>query len=165
MKVLALDFDLTLTKIHSNGYPDINETYFDSDDLNKIKLYFQKLKSINVNIYIITRGIRQLVYNYIKKYGLDIYITNIYGADDSAGVNLGGHTWSILKVRYLNQIITKETTHNVCMKSDIYFIDDTPENVNCAIQNGFCNSYICEPGCGVLYIKTIVDILTSDKSV
>jgi hypothetical protein len=113
---------------------------------------FDFIKRKGDQIYIITRGIQELVQKYFEHHGLLKYITYIYGAKDDN--ELARENWNIIKCQMLDDIKQRTPTIN---KLQMYFFDDTRQNVETAIGNGYINSFnVTQNGCPLLRsIKTI----------
>ncbi len=138
---LALDFDLTITDVHTGGDIKNNIFYWNSrENLNSIIYQLEKFKNLNFGIYIVTRNIESNVINYIKLYGFGHLIDKVYGAKNQEHMNEGTGVWSCLKLSYLNEISRLESIG----KSNIYFFDDTKVNFNVAKSNGYINSHLIE---------------------
>ncbi len=138
---LALDFDLTMTDIHTNGDIKNNIFYWNSkENLNSIIYQLEKFKNLNFGIYIVTRNIESNVINYIKLYGFSHLVDRVYGARNQEHMNQGTGFWSNQKLSYINEISRVESLP----KSNIYFFDDTKININIAKSSGFTNSYLIE---------------------
>ena len=60
-KIFCFDFDMTLTSVHSHGYPNCNTLYIKPLDVVDINTIFDFIKRKGDQIYIITRGIQALV--------------------------------------------------------------------------------------------------------
>lgn len=129
---IVYDFDLTLTSVHTGGMPSVNIDYF-GDRLPKIRSLFQR--SI-YPIYVNTRGLRDPVREYLHSRDLLQYVTDVYGANTV--IELAAGDWPQRKVRVLDQIRKRHSL----TKDQIYFYDDTPENILAARENGYINSHL-----------------------
>jgi hypothetical protein len=138
---LALDFDLTITDVHTGGNIKNSAFYWNSkENLNSIIYQLEKFKNLNFGIYIVTRNIQSNVINYIKLYGFSHLVDRVYGAKNQEHMNEGTGLWSAQKLSYLNEISRLESIN----KSNIYFFDDTKVNINVAKSNGYNNSHLIE---------------------
>jgi HAD superfamily phosphatase (TIGR01681 family) len=136
--ILVFDFDLTLISNHSKGYPiSTNLPLIDEETVEKYNKYFRILKrKHNVShIMINSRGLKSEIKEYLNK--CNIHVDNIYGARNSDEIS--SNDWPNKKTRILNRISKKYTNGD---KSKIYFYDDTAENINFAIENGYNNSHL-----------------------
>lgn len=133
---IVYDFDLTLTSVHTNGIPLINIDYF-GDRLPKIRTLFQNQQGKHP-IYINTRGLRDKVSAYLQSRGLLQYVAGVYGADTLS--ELFKDNWPLRKVRVLDHIRKK---HGL-PKDQVYFYDDTPENISMARAHGYVNSMLIQ---------------------
>ncbi len=136
---LALDFDLTMTDIHSNGKISLKNFYWkDLKTHNTIVYLLEKFKNLNWGIYVVTRNIQSDVKKYLDTYGFSNIIDDIYGAKNLSHMYDGTRQWACYKTEFLNEISCRESLP----KSNIYFFDDTQENILVAKSNGFVNSKI-----------------------
>ncbi|MBA42617.1 MAG: hypothetical protein CMF62_01280 [Magnetococcales bacterium] len=131
--IICFDFDKTLTSVHSKGSPSLDVNYF--TNLDKLKKVLDVLSKSH-KLYIVTRGIEEIVKKYLEKVELLEYFIEIYGAIDRE--HLSRLDWPQQKVQYLDKIMELEK----CKKSDMYFFDDTEENIFEAIKNSYINSYV-----------------------
>ena len=70
LKILALDFDKTITDIHTGGYPDSNKSYWNNiDNLNNLIKVLQNFKINGWRIYIVSRGMKNLIEKFIEDWG------------------------------------------------------------------------------------------------
>lgn len=129
---IVYDFDLTLTSVHTGGNPSVDIDYF-GDRLPKIRSLFQR--SI-YPIYVNTRGLCDPVREYLRSRDLLQYVAEVYGANSI--IELAANNWPQRKVRVLDQIRRR---HNLS-KDQIYFYDDTPENIRAAREQGYTNSHL-----------------------
>lgn len=136
-KILALDFDLTITDIHTQG--KINQTqlyWYSSNNLNMITNCLRKFKNLGWKIYIVSRGIKEDIIQYLTKLNIIELFDNIYGAKNFAHLAENALCWSRYKTEYLDIIISINNTK----KENLYFIDDTEENITYAKSSGYSNS-------------------------
>lgn len=144
-KILALDFDLTLTDIHTQGHIKQTQLYWYSQtNLNQLSNCLRKFKNSGWKIYIVSRGIENDITQYLTKLNIIGLFDGIYGAKNFAHLRETTHTWSKYKTEYLNNIISM----NEAKKENLYFIDDTEENIIFAKSSGYSNS-IHLPSIGV----------------
>ncbi len=137
-RILVFDFDLTFINHHSRGYPISNNTQLiDEETAYKYNKYCRILKKKHKFSHIIinSRGLKSEIKEYLKK--CNIHVDRIYGALDSN--DIASNDWPNKKTRILNRISKKYTNGD---KSKIYFYDDTAENINFAIENGYNNSHL-----------------------
>lgn len=134
---IVYDFDLTLTSIHTGGTPCINVDYFGENRLRRIRELFQSQQG-KYHIYVNTRGLRDKVSDYLQSRGLLRYVTGVYGAD-SIG-ELSKNNWPLRKVCILDTI----RRQHALPKDQVYFYDDTPENIEMARTQGYVNSYLIQ---------------------
>jgi len=142
--ILCFDFDLTLTDINTLGYPKKSEDYFTSESLNGINQTFKKISSQNHSIYIVTRGMRQLVTEYISQPKIEFgqYVKKVYGADESFPVTgKDGQSWTSVWSDKKTEILEEIISIHQASRYELYFYDDTPLNIEVAKKNGFKNSY------------------------
>lgn len=144
-KIICFDFDNTLTYYHSGGNPSIEKNYF--LNIEKVKEYLQSLKDNGCKIYIVTRGVREKVVEYLKHHMMDKYFKDVYGAISIEEISECGKFpnaetyWSYMKVTMLQKIMKT----NECSANEIYFYDDTKSNIIQAKLHGFNNSFVVEP--------------------
>ena len=71
-KILALDFDLTITDIHTKGHIKQTQLYwYSSNNLNLLTNCLCKFKNSGLLIYIVSRGIKEdicTIFEKIKNY-------------------------------------------------------------------------------------------------
>lgn len=138
---IVLDFDLTITDIHTSGHIKNDKFYWNSkQNLDSIINQLTKLKNLNFGIYIVTRNIESNVVNYIKLYGFGNLIDRVFGAINEEHMCEDTYQWAIYKLNYLDEISKLESIN----KSNIYFFDDTKINIDVAISNGYINSNLIQ---------------------
>ena len=138
-KILILDFDLTITDIHTCGR--INNTFlywYSVENLNLLIKTLSKFKKLNWLIYIVTRGITTDIKNYLTKINIFNIFNDIYGATDYAHLSESTFIWSKYKKIFIDNIMKL----NQVEKRDIFYIDDTEENISYAISNDYHNSIL-----------------------
>ena len=143
--ILVLDFDLTITDIHTNGR--INQQYFywyKTQNLILLINCLKKLKKKNWLIYIVSRGIKNDIKQYLKNLDIIKLFNDIYGADNIEHLSENPLNWAKYKTDFLNEIISM----NKINKNNLYFIDDTEENISFAKNSGFINSILL-PNVGI----------------
>lgn len=154
IKILVLDFDLTITDIHTKGRICKENTYwYCQENLNQLVKTLTKFKNIGWKIFIVSRGICQDIKNYLVRLNISYLFDEIYGATDLSHLSHGTYKWSEYKKQYLNLIVYENKTN----KESVYFIDDTEENIQCAKSNGYSNSFVL-PNIGVNSL-TLVSML------
>lgn len=94
------------------------------------------MKLGGAHIYINTRGISSKVTDYLKNQSLYKYVTDVYGATTDREIKAAG--WPQRKVSVLDEIKTKHKVN----KNEIFFYDDTPENIKVAQAAGYKHSYL-----------------------
>lgn len=140
-KILALDFDLTITDIHTKGHIKQTQLYwYFFNNLNLIINYLckclRKFKNSGWLIYIVSRGIKEDIVQYLTKLKIIELFDDIYGASNYTHLGENAFTWSRYKTKYLDIIISM----NGAKKENLYFIDDTKENIIYAKFSGYSNS-------------------------
>jgi hydroxymethylpyrimidine pyrophosphatase-like HAD family hydrolase len=165
-KIIILDFDLTLTSVHSNGLPTSNpafknpQTLFTNtkggNNLQEFKYIFAQLLEANYKIYINTRGLADEVRECLKALELDIYITKVYGAKTSLEISFPEFTKEELDVTQLEYDSFEDckiwpvkkyvTNYKIMLEEkltvdDIIFIDDQKNNVEWS-KHKFYRSYL-----------------------
>lgn len=154
-KILVLDFDLTITDIHTHGDINYNKSYWYSiKNLQLLIDVLEKFKSNNWKIYIVSRGIESNIIKYLEKICILNIFEDIYGAKNISQLSESTQNWSKYKTKYLDIIIYK----NKIDKNNLYFIDDTIENINMAKQNKYFNSILLPKDIGISSL-TLVSIL------
>jgi FMN phosphatase YigB (HAD superfamily) len=133
--IVVFDFDQTLTVVHTGGRPVIGEDYF-TGHLAKTKTLLKGYVDHGWKIYVNTRGIKSDIVAYLKSVNLYKYIRKVYGA--ATIEDLAREDWPMRKVRVLDKI----SSFNSVSKGDIFFYDDTPENIAMARQYGYKNSHV-----------------------
>ena len=138
-KILVLDFDLTITDIYTEGKINLDLFYwYEKDNFDILVKTLQKFKSLDWKIYIVSRGIFLDIQEYLNKLKIYKIFDGVFGANDIFHLSHGTSKWSEYKTQFINMIVEKNKTH----KHNIYFIDDTEENIYFAKSNGFVNSFI-----------------------
>jgi len=146
-KILAVDFDLTLTDFHSGGLPAIGKSLWDGNNLELLEKLLAEFKEKGFFIYCVSRGHRQMIIEYLSHYNIYKYFSDCLGSDSNHPINpyknpeLSNGQWALWKVSLLEQIIE----NNHADKSRIYFVDDTRQNILEAQKYGFVNSVCCPP--------------------
>ena len=154
-KILVLDFDLTITDIHTGGNINDNLLYWYSiKNLNLLIHTLQKFKKYNWKIYIVSRGIETDIIKYLEKINILYIFDDVYGAKNISQLSESTLNWSKYKTKYLDIIIYK----NKIDKNNLYFIDDTIENINIAKINYYSNSILLPKDIGLSSL-TLVSIL------
>lgn len=150
-KILVIDFDLTLTDIHTQGHIKQTQLYwYSSENLNQLANCLCKFKNSGWRVYIVSRGIEEDITQYLTKLNIIGLFDGICGAKDFAHLGENALTWSKYKTEYLNHIISMNGTQ----KENLYFIDDTEENIIFAKSSGYSNS-IHLPNIGISSIMLV----------
>ena len=134
--ILCFDFDMTLTKEHSHIEPNkykLDYNYFGSD-IKEIKKYLGYL-SENFILCVNSRGNQDFITRYLKKHDLLKFFKYVFGSSDEYPVN--ADNWPDLKVERLEYIEVSEKVS----KNNIYFFDDTNDNITKAISKGYIYSF------------------------
>lgn len=149
MKILVLDFDLTMT-----DYPSANRDFFWESEQNFLNLVnCLGNASHHFNIYIVSRAPEQRLTNYIKSSKLKNYIKKVYGSNSNSRIiSLPDISWGSIKLNCINDIMILENTIN---KDDIYFVDDLYENRYIQTCYGFKNVFDCYKS------KVLINIINS----
>lgn len=154
-KILVLDFDDTITKL-SYGKYDIESTnineIFDNFNLNNLLNFtWDNL----VPVYILSRRDKDDIITILNRFYTNenikfkkIYEKNILGRLHNFTYNKKVMTsqekinfWANYKVNYLNFLSAYEKID----KENLFFYDDSKENINAAIKQGFKNSELVDP--------------------
>ena len=150
MVILVLDFDKTITDIHSQGTPDVQIFLWNEmKNYHRLILCLDFIHKKNCKIYVVSRSNKKALEKYLRAFSLTFFISGIYGADEinpitfpSESVDKAVLRWSTLKVKFIEKI----TTELGIGKNDVYFVDDTRQNIEYALNSGFTNSILCENG-------------------
>jgi hypothetical protein len=150
-KILILDFDLTITDIHTCGRINNNFLYWYSiENLNMLIKTLSKFKNLNWLIYIVSRGITTDIKNYLTKFNISNIFDDIYGAIDYAHLSESTFIWSKYKKIFIDNIMEL----NKVEKRHIFYIDDTEENISYAKSHDYHNSILL-PSIGVSSILLV----------
>lgn len=154
-KILALDFDLTITDIHTQGHIKQTQLYwYSSNNLNLITNCLRKFKNSGWLIYIVSRGIEEDIVKYLTKLNIIELFDNIYGAKNFVHLGENALTWSRYKTEYLDIIISM----NEAKKENLYFIDDIEENIIYAKSSGYSNSiHLSNVGISSIMLVSILE--------
>ena len=161
-KNLILDFDLTITDIHTCGMINCDILYWNSqDNFNLLVSKIQKLKKSNLwLIYIVSRGIESDIKKYLTKLNIINLFDGIYGAKDQEHLSKSTKTWSLIKSNYINMIKNINNSNN----QYIYFIDDTKENILESINSGYSNSILLPSiGTSSIMLTSILDKIYNEN--
>ena len=136
-KAFVFDFDQTIIFGHSHGKPDKIKNYMTENNDWKIWTeVFDKIKNKKYLLFVNTRGLKKEIQEYLQfKLGKD-YFDEVFGADSKKDIDKGSSHWATKKKEVLEKIMKDHTLE----KKDIYFFDDTEENINTAKEGGFDNS-------------------------
>ena len=156
-KILALDFDYTLTDIEIKDDQvdkiDLDLIFKNKNELIEIlKLAWEKI----VTVYIVSRRQKEIIIFLLKKFYsannitfYQIYEENILGRPttfsypfdfNESNKQMKNIFWAKEKVKYLEDICIIENVN----KNDILFCDDLDLNINFAQESGFTNSIIID---------------------
>lgn len=145
-RVLVFDFDQTLITAHSGGDPS---RLAGSDPFlgqrEELKATLRVLKSAGAKLYISSRGLGREIADFVAKM---LFPIPVYGAADAAEISpwedasQSTRHWARRKVEFLNQIAMTERVPKDC----VFFFDDTEENVQAALDNGFRYSFLVNRG-------------------
>lgn len=161
-RILILDFDLTITDVHTYGMINHNILYWNSqDNFNLLVSIIQKFKKSNLwLIYIVSRGIESDIKEYLTKLNIINLFDDIYGAKDQEHLSKSTKTWSLIKSSYINMIKNKNNSDN----QYIYYIDDTKENILESKKNGYSNSILLPNiGTSSIMLTSILDKIYNDN--
>lgn len=150
--IFVFDLDNTITTEHTGGRYnskyDNYQNYINTHMINLLIGLFIYIKRRGDKIYINSRGLLVSVYDLCCDIGIDRYVDGYYCAHDNKStthiqkVTCSKYSinskWGKIKTIYLNMICDHENVE----KHNIYFFDDTSQNVNAARNNGFINSFI-----------------------
>ena len=123
------DFDQTFITQHSKGHPsgmklDINTRRDYQALLNKIK------GKIDKKIYIVSRGIKAEIEQFLINNEIYHFINGVYGAEDNHELLKGTPYWANKKVDMMEKILKKDNANKELAK----FYDDTFLNVKTALE-------------------------------
>lgn len=171
--IFVFDFDLTLTFKNDRitNYIPIDGNYIDlfesEDKLNDMKETFERIKRMDYNIYINTRGLVRDIIHILKNVGINIGTCNLikdvkgsetlehinrpfgflelkkYGLEQIKDTNI---LWAVKKVIYLNTIRENENVDY----NNILFFDDLHYNIDIAKLNGYTNSFLVGNDSGLI---------------
>ncbi len=155
-KILILDFDLTLTDIHTGGRINSDKLYWNS--IENFDLVTKKLEKIKKSgywdIYIVSRGIELDIKNYLSKLNIIELFNDVFGASDITHLSKPTHIWAKYKVEYIRKI----ANINDCKSENIYYIDDTIENIRESQKSGYVNSILLPNiGTSSIVLTSILD--------
>lgn len=145
-KNIFIDIDQTLIPGHTGGKYDrakhANVSTVGSTEYRKSLLaMLTHLKNNGFNLYILSRGEYQSIVQLLK----DIQLYHIFGAGHILSANMPQNKYRIRKCEIQEQnwhLIKTQMLSKVCDdehidKNSVLFLDDTEENVNCALQHGY----------------------------
>jgi len=164
IRVLALDWDLTVTDIHSGGVPrNIGLYWHSKDNLDRLVTIFKLYVKRNWKIIILSRADISSLREFLKTCPLNPYIHDVYGScsdvneehfflgkmltksekylmfPDERVDEQSNELWTGIKSMMLEKI----AEHFHLRFDKVYFADDTKANVDKANQTGFKNSFLC----------------------
>lgn len=120
------DFDLTISDIHSNGNYNKKYNYITNETYNNFCNILNIIKKTDNKAFILTRGIKYLLEEYLKEKYTNIYnnIEYIYGALNEDDVKEKyPNEWAVKKADTIEYLYKNKTPY-------IVFFDDTIENIN-----------------------------------
>jgi uncharacterized membrane protein YgcG len=135
----VFDFDWTLTDKHSDGIARVDGKYITDPHKRQLLTSLRELAKFGP-LYIITRGVRQNVIDYLAEAfkdvvgGFPIPPSNIYGAENVAQVRNGISIWSQKKVDFLEEIRRKNKDIN---PTRVVFMDDEEANIRAASDKNY----------------------------
>lgn len=141
--IYVFDFDGTLTDIHSGGNPDIESSYWLSEENKRNVL--EKLKILKNNfgckLFIVSRANQNLLIQYTNTHMPNLF-TEIFGATDVYPTHINKEHWSTIKLQYVLNIMLE---HNITLKRNIYYFDDEQINILELINNRFTQTKLICP--------------------
>jgi hypothetical protein len=146
--VFVFDFDLTLTDEHSDGIARVDGNYITDPHKRQLLTSLRELAKFGP-LYIITRGVRQNVIDYLAEAfkdvvgGFPIHPSNIYGAENVAQVRNGTSIWSQKKVDFLEKIRHKNKGID---PTRVVFMDDEEANIRAASDKKYTTYLIRRRG-------------------
>lgn len=160
-KILVLDFDLTITDIHTKGRIIQNKSYwYSKDNLNLLVNCLKKFKNLGWIIYIVSRGIKDDIKQYLTNLNIIELFDDILGSNSIKQVRENSFTWAKYKTQYLDNIITINNGD----KNNLYFIDDTQENITFAKSSGYYNSIqLTNIGVSSIMLLSILEKILIDE--
>lgn len=126
--IVFLDFDKTITDIHTGGFPEPRKLYWRTfTNKEMITRLLIQLKRLGCKLYLITRANEREVVEYVRCHFEDMF-DGIKGNSQEL-VDLIGHdqlAWANWKVQLMQNILTE--LHHIDM-SRVFFFDDTHINI------------------------------------
>jgi hypothetical protein len=97
----------------------------------------------------------------LSKFNIIGLFNDVFGASDSTHLSKPTHIWAKYKVEYIREI----ANINNCKSDNIFYIDDTQENIKYAIDSGYPNSILL-PGIGTnsIILTGILDKIYRDNN-
>jgi len=130
--IIILDFDLTITNLHSGGTAKPDGKYINKDNIQVLNDLFVQMKNNRIPVFINTRGVASMVKDYMMTIGMWTNICAIYGARNDNDVGAGEREWSYRK-KTINKMILKrcgwDTDRMGSCRDHAYFYDDTKINI------------------------------------
>jgi hypothetical protein len=138
-RIVFLDFDKTLTDIHTAGFPNCKKSYWRTN-VNKehITNLLTQLKTLGVKLYIVTRADEELTIDYVQLHFPNMFDSVI--GNTSHNVALMGCndiSWAKWKLDKMKKILSNLNHTDI---SKVHFFDDTQVNIDIA-QKEIPNSY------------------------
>lgn len=176
--ILVFDFDLTITAEHTGGTPRVNvedalgkkyiPNYF-NEDFKYLKDFLKEYYKY-YNIYINSRGVSDMIVEYLSSPFIDIfqYISGVYGAKDGFSINPNPNNsdeiWADIKVNVNKKI---QTLNKLEPESKIIFFDDTDLNITRSKENNFYNSYLVDREKSlqnkIRFFENTIEMITTNK--
>lgn len=141
--ILFLDFDKTVTDIHTGGFPDLRKLYWKTfTNKEMILKLLTHLKWLGCKIYLITRGDQNDVCNYTKYIFSNVF-DDIKGNNQELIETIGNDDfeWAKWKVNLMKNLLIDLNHTDI---SRVFFFDDTQINITTAskfISNAFKIEY------------------------
>lgn len=142
---LVLDFDNTMTSVHSRGDPftvfsgmDPNVVF--GGELERLKSNLNLLVRQGWTIYVCSRGLKTSVQTYLQSLRFPILENNIFGAKNMEEVSYSD--WHIRKTDKLYELTCKLGNEISVIRNTIVFIDDEIANVVHAGTENFRYTFV-----------------------
>lgn len=131
--IVFLDFDKTVTDIHTSGFPNPHKLYWRTfTNKEMITNLLRQLKELGCKLYLITRANEDEVIEYVKHYFVDIF-DGVKGISQKLVDEIGYDqlAWANWKVKSMQNILTDLNRNDM---SQVFFFDDTSINVDHALH-------------------------------
>ena len=181
-KIVVFDLDLTISTRHTGGiYKKVKKewdikNYITSTKIDALIECIEKLKACNIKIYLCSRGELNACYWFLYDSNLLRYFDGVFGAKNlkkypelhfltdrysiesqEATKAIGETNWKDEKVRIIRKISELER------ESNIYFYDDTEENIVAAREDGI-RSFLVNPENEMSLIDLMIENILCLKS-